>query len=93
VAPTNDLRGWALVAEPAAEPAPAATAVSTAEPAPAEAPASAAAEPAPAAAPSRWPHGASGALGLEERAGVRGMRRRALAAREGREAAEGGDGT
>lgn len=66
VAPTDDLRGRALVAEPAAEPASAATAASTAEPAAAAAPASAAAEPATAAAPSRWPHGACGAVGLEE---------------------------
>jgi len=97
VAPTDDLRGRALVAEPAAEPASAATAASTAEPAAAATPASAAAETAPAAAPSRWPHGACGALGLEESWGARGMRERRVSWRRGKGgrvlAAEGGDGT
>lgn len=58
----DDLCGRALVAEPAAEPA---TTASAAEPATAAASASTSAEPAAAAAPSRWPHGARGASGLE----------------------------
>jgi hypothetical protein len=85
VAPTDDLCGRALVAEPAAEPA---TTASAAEPATAAASASTSAEPAAAAAPSRWPHGARGASGLEG-SWVSGVRRRVLAERKGR---EGGGG-
>lgn len=60
----DDLRGRALVAEPAAaEPTPATA--SAAEPAAAATAAATTAEAAASAAPSRWPHGACGVLGLE----------------------------
>lgn len=89
VAPTDDLRGRALVTEPAA--AAATPTAAAAEPAATSAePASTSAEASTTAAPSRWPHGSCGAFQLKE-SWARGMRR-ALAAREGREAAEETDG-
>jgi hypothetical protein len=79
VAPTDDLRGRALVAEPATEAAPTATPATTAKSAPAVAPASSSAEPATTASPSRWSHGARCAFGLEE-SWLSWMRRMVLAA-------------
>jgi hypothetical protein len=65
VAPTDDLRGRALIVEPAAEAAPAATPATTAKSA--------------TASPSRWSHGARCASGLEE-SWLSRMRRMVLAA-------------